>query len=390
MSMSEQIIVIGGGVIGSSITYHLAREGVKVTQVEKGSIANEGAATRASAGGIRLNNRDPRELDLAKASIKRWETLEEELDANLEYYSGGQIMLYNDTYDMNELEDQVNEDLSNGIEAHIVTGDELAELVPGHSPTIDKAIFYPSGGQANGFLTAIAYTSAARRRGAEVLSGTEVTSIVTEAGAVVGVETNKGFMPCTTLINAAGVWSPAIHEMVGLSLPQITPKIHQMSATYPAPLSVLPGPTIGAKGKKISLKQTVDGRIRAGGGYDAKPGPSPYLGRLNQEELDEQRKTVLSLFPTIEAYDVNFTYTGAEAHCIDHIPILGKTPEVKGYIIAAGFSGHGFTLSPTIGLVIAEIAQGRKPSIPIDEFSIDRSFEEKGKSDFGKVRNVPG
>src|SRR5699024_5687758 len=107
-----------------------------------------------------------------------------------------------------------------------------------------------------------------------------------------------------------------------------------------------------------SLKQTIDGRIRAGGGYVAKQGPDQYFGGFNSEELIEQRKTVLSLFPSIEKYDVDFTYTGGEADCIDHIALLGEILEIKGYIIATGFSGDGFTLSPSVGLVLVEIAQG--------------------------------
>lgn len=388
--MKADVIVIGGGIIGSSITYHLAKDGVNVKQLEKGSIANQGAASRASAGGIRLNNRDPRELELAKESIKRWETLEEELEADLEYGSGGQIMLFDNRYDMDVVDKQLKEDVRKGIEARIVTGNELEVLVPSLSPSITKAIFYPSGGQGNGLLTTVAYTAKARRLGAEINTGVEVYSIVKENDKVIGVDTSDGFMPCRVVINAAGAWAPTLHETLGLSLPQIKPYIHQMSATDPAPLSTLPGPTISARGTKLSLKQTIDGRIRAGGGYTTKPGPDIYTGRFNEEELNEQRKAVLSIVPSIEKYEVDFTYYGVEAHCIDHIPILGPIPEVEGYIIAAGFSGHGFTLSPTIGKVIAEVAQGKEPSICIDAFRIDRSYEERIESEVDSVRNIPG
>src|SRR5699024_9221682 len=131
------------------------------------------------------------------------------------------------------------------------------------------------------------------------------------------------------------------------------------------------GPTISVKGKKISLKQTIDGRIRAGGGYTTKPGPDVYTGRFNEEELEKQRNTVLSIVPSLQDYEIDYTYYGVEAHCIDNIPILGSVPEVEGYIIAAGFSGHGFTLSPAVGMVIAEIVQDKEPSICIEEFRID-------------------
>lgn len=388
--MGTEVIVIGGGIIGSSITYHLARDGVSVQQLEKGSIANQGAASRATAGGIRLNNRDPRELDLAKEGIRRWASLEEELEADLEYIPAGQIMLFEEYHEDEMVKQQVKEDEAKGIEAKIVTGKELDELVPSLAPTITKAIFYPSGGQGNGLLTTVAYTTRARQLGAKIKTGVEVYAIKKEKDRVVGVETSEGFISGDVVINAAGAWAPTLHETLGLSLPQIKPYIHQMSATDPAPLSVLPSPTIGAKDKKISLKQTIDGRIRAGGGYNTKPGPNPYLGRFNKEELEEQRETVLSLLPGLEKYEVDFTYYGVEAHCIDDIPILGPVPEVEDYVIAAGFSGHGFTLSPAIGMVIAEVAQGKKPSINIDAFKIDRSFEVTDQQAHGNVRNVPG
>ncbi|MFY0760389.1 FAD-binding oxidoreductase [Metabacillus dongyingensis] len=386
--METEVIVIGGGVIGSSITYHLARDGVRVKQLEKGSIANQGAASRASAGGIRLNNRDPRELSLAKASILRWESLEEELEADLEYLPTGQIMLFDHRYNMEDLFNQVKEDQKNGIVSRIVDQDGLKELIPFISPLISKGIYYPSGGQANVLLTTIAYSSAARRLGAEIKTGIEVHSIAKQNHAVTGVYTSSGFMPCNMVINAAGVWAPKLHETLGLSLPQIKPFCHQMSATFAAPM-LLPGPTISAKGTKISLKQTIDGRVRAGGGYATKPGPNKYTGLFNEESLKEQRNTVLSIIPAIKDYEVDFTYYGAEAHCSDDIPILGPIPEITGYLLAAGFSGHGFTISPAVGQVLSEIAQQKSPSISIDELSINRSFDTEKSKDHA-IRHIPG
>jgi sarcosine oxidase, subunit beta len=386
--MKADVVVIGAGVIGSSITYHLSRDGVKVKQLEKGSIANQGAASRASAGGIRLNNRDFRELPLAKASIQRWGLLEEELEADLEYIPSGQVMLYDHRYSIEILQKQAEEDKKNGIPARILNRDDLIELIPFLSSLYTKGIFYPCGGQANPLLTTIAFSSAARRLGAEIATGVEVFSIEKENGSVTGIDTSSGFMPCRTVINAAGVWAPELHATLGLTLPQIKPFCHQMSATYAAPV-ILPGPTISAKDTKISLKQTIDGRIRAGGGYSAKPGPTQYSGSFNEEALNMQRKTVQSVVPAIEDYEIDFTYYGAEAHSIDEIPILGPIPEVSGYLIVAGFSGHGFTISPAVGQVISEIAQNKNPSIAIEGLSINRSFSNKNFID-GAIRHFPG
>src|SRR5699024_3577216 len=92
--MSPDIIVIGGGVIGSSITYHLAKDGVRVMQIEKGSFSNQGSASRATTGGRRITNRDTRELNLAKKSSERWFSLVDELYMEIEYVQSGQIMHY--------------------------------------------------------------------------------------------------------------------------------------------------------------------------------------------------------------------------------------------------------------------------------------------------------
>ncbi|MBM7095174.1 FAD-binding oxidoreductase [Bacillus sp. H-16] len=381
------VIVVGGGVIGSSITYHLAKDGVNVIQLEKGGICNQGSASRASAGGIRLNNRDTREIHLAHASISRWRFLEEELEADLEYRETGQIMLFDKSYGDREISHLASVDKKNNIRGRIVKQEELKKLFPLLSANYPYGILYMDGGHANPLLTTIGFSSAARRMGANIRTGSEVQSIKIQNNRVIGVNTNNGFIASSVVINAAGAWADKLHQSIGSTLP-IKPRCHQMSATYSAP-NILPGPVIGAKNKKISLKQTVDGRIRAGGGYPAKPGPDEFTGTFNKESLLEQRKTVISIFPELRDTEVDFTYYGAEGYCKDHVPILGKVPNIEGYLLATGFSGHGFTLSPGVGQVLSDMAQNKTPSISIDELSIDRSYETKNSSK-ESIKNMPG
>ncbi|WP_158735632.1 FAD-binding oxidoreductase [Alteribacillus sp. YIM 98480] len=385
--MLPEIVVIGGGVIGSSITYHLARDGVKVMQLEKGSIANQGAASRASAGGVRLNNRDVREFPLAKASITRWKSLEEELDADLEYSPTGQIMLYDHSTSLEELKNQEKKNDAHKIQYEIVNHNRLQHLIPGLSSEFLSGIYYPSGGHANVLLTTVAFSEAARRLGATFKKGVEVYSIIKKSGKVTGVQTSEGNIHCGLVINAAGAWAPALHNTLSLSLP-IKPYCHQMSATFAAP-PILKGPVISVHGQRISLKQTIDGRIRAGGGYAAKKGPDRYTGIFNEESLFRQRKTAESIIPSMKDYQVDFVYHGVEGHCVDDIPILGAMPNVSGYLLAAGFSGHGFTLSPAVGQVLAEMAQSKTPSISIKGLTVDRHFDHV-PSIKKHIHNSPG
>jgi|SRR5699024_8969437 len=388
--MSPDIIVIGGGVIGSSITYHLAKDGVRVMQIEKGSLSNQGSASRATAGGIRINNRDTRELNLAKKSIEKWSSLEDELDMDVEYVQSGQIMLYKEDVKYDFIKKQKKHDDSQGIRNKIIDEKEIANLIPSLSSNFKKAIFYPDGGHANGYLTNIAYSNAARRLGADIKIGTQVYSIESEDDTVIGVNTSEGFIASEVVINAAGAWSSKLHSTVSSKRLPLKTICHQMSASTEAPLSLLMGPSISVWDEKISLKQTIDGRIRAGGGYQTKPGRDEYHGIFNRENLEEQRKIVNNLIPESKNYEVDFTYYGAEAHSIDDIPILGKEPNKQGYVIASGFSGHGFTISPAIGETIAKISQDKKIDTSIKEFSIEREFTKKEKQSPFRIRISPG
>src|SRR5699024_8467417 len=161
-------IVIGGGIIGSSITYHLAQGGIKVTLIEKGSIGNTGAASKASAGGLRENDRDSRELALAQASLKRWSELELELNADIEYSSVGQLKLFKETHSKNQVKEIIDNNYSYGIESYLLDKESITKEHPNISSGYPYGIYYPNGGHANSLLATIAFANAAKRLGATI------------------------------------------------------------------------------------------------------------------------------------------------------------------------------------------------------------------------------
>lgn len=369
------VIVIGGGIMGASITYHLAKEGIKVLLIEKGSIANTGGASRASAGGLRENDRDPRELSLAQSSLQRWESLEEELDADMEYSPYGQLKLFDEDISVSQFQEKMKDNKEQGIESYALGQEEINDISSYISSEFPHGIFYPKGGHANPLLATLAFMNAARRLGAEVKTGTKVFSIKMQNGKVKGVHTESNFIASNLVINAAGIWAPILHDTLHTDLPlPIRPRIPQMSATLPGP--PLLEPVISIEGRKLSLKQTRDGRIRAGGGYDSKPGPNKYAAVFSEESLSKQRKEVISVLPEAARYPIDFTYYGVEAQSLDNIPIIGPVPGLEGYLLATGFSGHGFTLSPGIGQVVAELAQGKQSSISIEDLTMERIVDK--------------
>lgn len=362
-----EVVVIGGGVIGSSIAYHLARRGAEVTLVERGEIPC--VASAASAGGVRQQGRDLRELPLAVRSIARWEHLEAELEADLHYYREGHLRVVEDSEKLPELEPWMDAQRAAGLAIELVQGDDLRELVPGIGPQVLAGTYTSTDGHANPILTAKAFAAAAARHGARLQTHTAVTGIDGHEGRVAGVTTTVGPIPCDWLVLAAGAWSPELARQLGIELPIIA-RAPQMIATEPMPL--LLHQVVGALGRALSLKQIPSGNYVIGGGW---PGTvdlerriaTPWHASIAGSLVDSSE-----IFPPLRAAHVERIWVGIEAQTVDEVPILGGVPGFENLSIATGFSGHGFALSPIIGQVLSELIIDGTPSCSIDQLSIER------------------
>ncbi len=200
--MPAEIAIIGGGVMGTSIAYHLAKRGTRVTLIERDQLAAQ--ASGATAGGVRQNGRDPRELPLAIAAIKRWHTLEEELDGDCEFRMGGQLLVTENRDEIPVIQEFIADQRSRGLTLEYVEDPYLHELSPGLHPGITAGLYTADDGQASGPKTARAFGAAAARLGVKVLTGTTVERIVHQGGRVTGLETSAGPIACDWLVLAAG------------------------------------------------------------------------------------------------------------------------------------------------------------------------------------------
>src|SRR5437764_13327844 len=162
-----EMIVIGGGVIGSSIAYHLARQGQQVLAVERSQVASEPAASWASAGGVRRQGRHPAEARLAIEAIERWKTLAEELQADLHYRSGGNLLLAESDAEAEQLATFVQHQQELGFtDVRLLDRQETQELVPGLNEHVLAGSYSPTDGQADPVRTTRAFAAAAQRHGA--------------------------------------------------------------------------------------------------------------------------------------------------------------------------------------------------------------------------------
>lgn len=361
------IVIIGGGVVGTSIAWHLARRGAQVTLVERDQLAAQ--ASGASAGGVRQVNRDPREMPLAIAAIKRWHTLEDELEADCEFRMGGQLMVAEHEDGIPELHRRVEAQRALGLDLQFLDAAGVRDVAPALAPGIVAGIYTADDGQASAPRTTRAFGAAAEREGAVLRLGTTVTGIEFTGGAISGINTDQGPIACDHLVLAAGAWTPDLASQLGIRLPFVTMGLQMMAA---GPADPMLAPTVGALGRKLSLKQVPNGEFVIGGGWPGDVDLDLRVGTNRMASVAGSIEHSSAILPSLCNLPLIRTWIGLEALCIDEVPVMGPVPGFDNLTIAAGFSGHGFAISPTTGQLIAELLLDGAPSISLDAFSISR------------------
>lgn len=367
-------IVIGGGVIGSSIAYQLAKRGEAVTLLEAREVAC--AASGASAGGVRQQGRDPRELPIALRAIAMWPSLSEELGADLEYYQQGHLTFVRDEERIPWLEARVAEQRAGGLDVFVLYGDDLREVAPGMADTMLAGAYCPTDGHAQPMNVTKAFADAARRHGATVREHTPVRELLVRGGRVSGVLTADGVLEADQVVVAAGAWSRTLCASIGIDLP-IEVGAPQMMLTTPLPHGL--DPVVGCAGVLLSLKQLRYGNYLIGGGWPA----SVYMDRehpigMNQAgSITGSAGASSSVWPILRQTRVQRVWSGLEAVAADEVPILGSVSGLDGLLLATGFSGHGFALAPYIGVLFADLITTGQTAIPIDALALQR-FEHAG------------
>jgi sarcosine oxidase subunit beta len=366
-------LIIGGGVAGSSIAYHLAREGVRVLVVERSQLAIEPVASWASAGGVRRQGRHPAEAALASAAIARWPSLEQELDADLHYRQGGNLLVAESYEEADELARFVQLQQQNGFaDVQLLDGQELHELVPGLSEGVLAGSYSIHDGQADPARTTRAFANAAIRHGATYWTETHALALLGSAGRVEGARVARSDIEeieAAHVVLAAGAWSDKLAASIGLRLP-IRMQALQMLRSFPATPDLL-RPVLSALGRSLSLKQLPDGAFLLGGGWPGTIGEDRLSYILRPESIDGNWTTASELFPAVGRQKMESAWCGLEAESIDEIPFIGALSDWQGLTLALGFSGHGFALSPAVGQSVADQIMGR-PSPMLDGLQPDR------------------
>jgi len=368
-------VVIGGGIHGCSVAYHLAKKGMgDVVLVEKDYLAACG--TGRSAAGIRHQFGTEVNVRLSAASLAMMETLSEDLDYahGIELLQKGYLML---AYGRPELETFTrNVALQHRIIADcktvMMTPEQIHELNP--HLNLDGVLggsFNPRDGHASPWHTTQAFAEAAARLGVEINTRTEVTGIRLDGDRVGGVVTTRGEILTDTVVDCAGPFGAVVSRMAGVDLP-LTPQRHQILVTEPV-AEVVPMMVISYT-HGTYFKQTPHGSILMGYGD-----PAHEVIGLEQDAswqfLVEVARKITYHMPILENVRVVRQWAGLYDMTPDSQAILGGVPEVRGFYLDVGWSGHGFMLGPIAGKVLSEIIVGEEPTVDVDDFRYARFAE---------------
>jgi len=376
---NADVVIIGGGVIGSSIAYRLAKRKIKTHLIEKGDIAS--GSSGACDGLIFLQSKKPGiHLRLALESRGIFDQLREELAMDIEYKSHGGMVIVENERELEAMGRFVREQQAIGLDVAMLDRDQARELEPSLSEKILGSTFSPLDGQVNPILLTLAFVRAARRLGATVLTDTGVTGVSLRSGRVRAVQTTRGEVETECAVNAAGVFAPEIGRMVGLAVP-IQPRRGQILVTETLPPRVRRGllsakyiaakfdPSLAEReGVGFSLEQTENGNLLIGSTRE-------FVGfdwRTTYEGMASIAEKIVRVIPDLAGVHVIRTYAGLRPYTPDGLPILGKVKEVGGFIMAAGHEGDGIALSPITGEVIASLIATGESSLPLEEFRLER------------------
>ena len=364
-----EAVVIGGGVIGASTAYQLAKRGIEVTLIEARQISAE--ASGASAGGVRQQGRDPRELEIAMRAIEMWPDLAEELQSDLDYHQHGNLLLVENEDDLRLVERRVQDQRDRGLDIYFIGQDEVREIAPGVGEQILGGGWCPTDGHANPIYATRAFANAARRHGARILEETEVTGFLTDSGRVTGVTTLDGDIEADWVVNAAGAWASGICGWLDIDLP-IEARGLQMIVTEEMPLELFA--VLGCVSQQISLKQVHVGKYLIGGGWPATVhlDRQQPIGQNLWESVAGSARAATTVWPALRNVGVHRVWSGIEAIAEDGVPILGPVDQIDGLILATGFSGHGFALAPYIGVILADLVTTGESPVPIDDLMLGR------------------
>ncbi len=350
-------VIVGAGSIGLPTAFFLARAGLKPLVIDQFASPGQGS-NKAAIGGIRATHSTPSKIRLCLKSLEVFSTWQETYGDDIEWRRGGYSFVAYREREEKILKDLLKIQQAYGLDIRWLDRDELLSVIPDLNPKgLIGGTYSPNDGSASPMLSAHAFYTRAKERGAEFRFNERVIGVIRRRGHVVGVRTDQGGYATETVINAAGPWARNVAEMVGIDSP-VAPDSHEAGVTeavarFVEPMVVDIRPAAGSKNYYF---------------YQHGPGPivfcitpdPPIVGTDRRETsvfLPMIAQRMIGLMPKLANIKVRRTWRGLYPMTPDGFPIVGRAREMAGYVHAVGMCGQGYMLGPGVGALLSRLVQ---------------------------------
>ena len=372
---TADVIIIGGGIAGTSAAFHLAEHGRSIILLERGEIASEASGVNAGGiGALGWGNVPDLESHLTMGSLQIFKRLQLDLDYDIEFRASGGLQAIQTSEQYEFARDRVLSLKSRGYVAELLTVNEARAIEPELSPTLKGAMYFPLRGQADPVKTTRAFADAASDLGAVILTNREVTGIE-QADGVHHVVCSQETFQARHLVLAAGAWCGPLGKMLGLRIP-VVPVRGQMWATEPLPPRVFHGlsgaesyahwsanpgagpdtpPELTHMGDRrvtrhLYGRQTRNGEVIFGGdrqlvGYDR---------TVDATGVEANFTHTAEVLPFLNDVAISRAWSGLMPFSLDGKPIIGKIPQRENLYVVTGLASSGFGRGPMAGKLIAD------------------------------------
>jgi sarcosine oxidase subunit beta len=379
MARTAEAIIIGAGVMGASLAFHLTQAGMqRVTVLDKKGLC--GGMTAKSGALVRMHYTNEPEARMAFAALRYFQNWHDMVGGECGFTRTGFIMTVTPA-NSERLRRNVEMLQRVGVNTSVLTPQELRELQPFvQADDLTIAAYEPDSGYADPRATATAFMQQAQRQGATLHEGVAVTAIRTHGGRAVGVETDEGAFEAPIVIVMAGPWSDRLLRTVGIDLP-LTPQRAQI-AFYHRPPALAEGHMVFIDGALGTYFRPHGESLTLVGVGSWKPEPPPDPDRYNEANdpdfIPAAKAKAARRIPGLQQAEYERGHAGIYDVSPDSRAILDRAPGIDGLYIAAGFSGTGFKISPAVGACMAElITQGRASFVDITPFRFSRFAEQQ-------------